>query len=291
MNNFVGKVAVVTGAASGIGQGLATCFAEEGMRVVLADIEVPALDTATRVLADAGHEILGVPTDVSDQKSVDALAQAALDAYGAIHVVCNNAGVAAVNDWSSLQPGKSIPVWELTLDDWRWTYNVNFWGVLHGIRTFTPILLEQDEPAHIVNTGSVLSFQGGADLVAYGSTKFAVGRVSEALHLQLSKLDTPVRAHLLCPGGVSTHSYLAERNRPLGLSNPEPTPDELELLEHERIQTGESMGTNMPPSVVAAKVIEGLQDERFYIFTHEDSFDVPIRARMERILKREDPLP
>lgn len=291
MNKFAGNVAVVTGAASGIGQGLATRFAEEGMRVVLADIEEPALETAIGVLADAGHEVLGVPTDVSDPKSVDELAQSALEAYGAIHVVCNNAGVAAVNDWASLQPGHSTPVWELTLDDWRWTYSVNFWGVVNGIRTFTPLLLNQGEPAHIVNTGSVLSFQGGADLVAYGSTKFAVGRVSEALHLQLRELDAPVRVHLLCPGGVATHSYTAERNRPPHLHNPTPSLAELKLFEQARTQTGENMGINMPPSEVAAKVIEGIRGGHFYIFTHEDSFDAPIRARMERILKRNDPLP
>ena len=291
MQDFEGKVAVVTGAASGIGRGLAQRFAEEGMRVVLADVEEPALEAAVATLREAGHEVRGVPTDVSQQASVEALAQATLDAYGGVHVVCNNAGVAAVNDWSSLQPEAGTPLWGLTLEDWQWTYGVNFWGVLHGIRAFVPLLLEQGEAAHIVNTGSVLSFQGGPDLVAYGSTKFAVGRVTEALHLQLRERDTPVRTHLLCPGGVATRSYLAERNRPPDLRNPEPPPDAEPLLAQAREQTGARMGEQMPPAEVAGKVVQGLRDERFYIFTHEDSFAGPIRARMERVLAREDPLP
>ena len=205
MEDFEGKVAVVTGAASGIGRGLAQRFAEEGMRVVLADVEADALDAAVAELRDAGHEVRGEQVDVSSQPSVDALAQAAFEAWGGVHVVCNNAGVAAVNDWGSLHPEGGVPMWDLTLDDWRWTYGVNFWGVVHGIRAFTPLLLEQGEPAHIVNTGSVQSFQGGTSLVAYSSTKFAVGRITEALQMQLSELGSPVRAHL------------AERNRPTAL--------------------------------------------------------------------------
>ena len=222
MQDFEGKVAVVTGAASGIGRGLAQRFAEEGMRVVLADVEAGALDAAVAELRDAGHEVRGEQVDVSSQPSVEALAQAAFAAWGGVHVVCNNAGVAAVNDWGSLHPEGGVPMWDLTLDDWRWTYGVNFWGVVHGIRAFTPLLLEQGEPAHIVNTGSVQSFQGGTSLVAYSSTKFAVGRITEALQMQLSELGSPVRAHLLCPGGVATRSYLAERNRPSELRNPDP---------------------------------------------------------------------
>ena len=202
-----------------------------------------------------------------------------------------NAGVAAVNDWSSLRPDGGAPVWELTLEDWRWTYGVNFLGVVHGIRSFAPLMLAQGEPAHMVNTGSVVSFHGGVDLVAYGSTKFAVGRITEALHLQLREREAPLRAHLLCPGGVATRSYLAERNRPGDLRNPEPSAGEASLRDRAREQTGANMARNMRPSEVAAKVLQGLREERFYIFTHEDSFDAPIRARMERLLAREDPLP
>ena len=294
MEDFEGKVAVVTGAASGIGRGLAQRFAEEGMRVVLADVEADALDAAVTELRDAGHEVRGEQVDVSSQPSVDALAQAAFEAWGGVHVVCNNAGVAAVNDWGSLHPEGGVPMWDLTLDDWRWTYGVNFWGVVHGIRAFTPLLLEQGEPAHIVNTGSVQSFQGGTSLVAYSSTKFAVGRITEALQMQLSELGSPVRAHLLCPGGVATRSYLAERNRPTELRNPDPGADDPEraaAFARARDETGENMGRNMPPSGVAAAVVEGLRAERFYIFSHGTDFDAQIRARMERIIAREDPQP
>ncbi len=167
---------------------------------------------------------------------------------------------------------------------------MNYWGVVHVVRAFVPLLLEQGEPAHIVNTGSVLSFQGGTDLVAYGSTKFAVGRVTEALHLQLSALDTPLRAHLLCPGGVATRSYLAERNRPEELRNPQPGADR-EALDRGREQTGANMAQNMAPAEVAAKVVEGLREDRFHIFSHGDDFAEPIRARMERVLARQNPLP
>ncbi len=294
MQDFHGRVAVVTGAASGIGRGLAQRFAEEGMRVLLADVEADALDVAVEELRAAGHEVRGEQVDVSSQDSVAALAEAAFAAWGGVHVVCNNAGVAAVNDWGSLHPEGGVPMWELTLDDWRWTYGVNFWGVLHGIRAFAPLLIEQGEPAHIVNTGSVQSFQGNTSLVAYSSTKFAVGRITEALQMQLRELGSPVRAHLLCPGGVATRSYLAERNRPPALQNPDPAagdPERAAAFERAREETGESMGRNMPPSGVAAAVIEGLRAERFYIFSHGTDFDARIRARMERIIARKEPQP
>ncbi len=294
MQDFEGKVAVVTGAASGIGRGLAQRFAEEGMRVVLADVEVDALEAAVAELRTAGHEVRGEQVDVSRQESVDALAHAAFAAWGSVHVVCNNAGVAAVNDWGSLHPEGGVPMWELTLEDWRWTYGVNFWGVLHGVRAFTPRLLQQDEPAHIVNTGSVQSFHGGTSLVAYSSTKFAVGRITEALQMQLAELGTPVRAHLLCPGGVATRSYLAERNRPAELRNPDPSRDDPKraaAYARAREETGESMGRNMPPAGVAAAVVEGLRANRFYIFSHGDEHDAAIRARSDRVLAREEPRP
>ena len=146
MQQLEGRVAVVTGGASGIGRALADAFAGAGMRVVLADIEEQALQLAVGELQDAGRDAVGVVTDVSQQDSVDALAQQALDAYGAVHVVCNNAGVLA--DGDNIVPlGGNAPqhVWEHPLEDWQWTFGVNFWGVVHGLRAFMPMLLEQDE--------------------------------------------------------------------------------------------------------------------------------------------------
>ena len=290
MDDFRGKAAVVTGAASGIGLGLARRFAAEGMRVVLADVEEQALDAAVAELRAAGGDAIGVAADVSSPDSVEALAREAVRACGAVHVVCNNAGVAVANDWASLRPDGGAPLWELTPEDWRWTWGVNVLGVVHGIRSFVPILLAQGEPAHVVNTGSVLSFHGGADLAAYGASKFAVGRVTEALHLQLAARGAPVRAHLLCPGGAATRSYLAERNRPPALRNPDPPPAEAPLLALARERTGARMERLMSPDAVAARALEGLRAGRFYIFTHGDEADAAIRARADRILAREHPV-
>ena len=248
----------------------------------------PSRSCGTRATRCAAEQV-----DVSSQPSVDALAQASFEAWGGVHVVCNNAGVAAVNDWGSLHPEGGVPMWDLTLDDWRWTYGVNFWGVVHGIRAFTPLLIEQGEPAHIVNTGSVQSFQGGTSLVAYSSTKFAVGRITEALQMQLSERGSPVRAHLLCPAAwrlaaTSPSATAGGAAQPRGRDE---RPGARGRLRSARDETGENMGRNMPPSGVAAAVVEGLRAERFYIFSHGTDFDAQIRARMERIIAREDPQP
>ena len=311
MQTLEGKVAVVTGAASGIGRGLAGRFAAEGMRVVLADIEEPALARAVDELRADGAEAVGVPTDVSQPASVEALADSAFDTYGAVHVVCNNAGVAAVSDWGALRPGGApAPLWEHDLESWHWTFGVNFWGVVHGVRTFVPRLLDQGEQAHIVNTGSVLGFHGGPDLAIYGATKFAVVRLSEALHLQLRQLDAPIHVSVLCPGMVHTRSYDAERNRPAALSGalsgtlaatpdatlaatldatPEAEPEaEPGYRERQRAVERRAAADGMTPAEVAAHVVEAIHERRFYVFTHDDA-DAPIRERVQRILERRNP--
>jgi NAD(P)-dependent dehydrogenase (short-subunit alcohol dehydrogenase family) len=278
MREFAGKVAVVTGAASGIGFGLATRLAQEGMHVVLADVEEPALDAAVRRLqqASAGFSVVGVPTDVSKAEAVQHLADETLKAFGAVHVVCNNAGVG----------GGFGKIWEASLKDWQWALDVNLWGVIHGVRTFVPLLLERGEPGHVVNTASVAGLVPGTRV--YSVTKHAVVALSEALYHGLRSIDAPVGVSVLCPGLIDTRIMFAYRNRPPDLRNaPEERASEHELARAERIHNlAEEAG--MPPDEVAARVIDGIRAEQFYVLTH-DHFDEAIRARMEDILQRRKP--
>jgi NADP-dependent 3-hydroxy acid dehydrogenase YdfG len=165
------RVAVITGAASGIGRGMAETFAAAGMRVVLSDVEEDALDATTAEIRGAGADVCAVPADVSHADDVTALAESALRRYGAVHILCNNAGVFT----------GSRPSWESTLDDWAWILGVNLMGVVHGIRTFLPVMIEQDDEAHIVNTASLAGLITGGSL--YGATKSAVVALSETVHL------------------------------------------------------------------------------------------------------------
>src|ERR1700722_364014 len=189
-----GRVAVVTGAASGIGLGLAGRFAAEGMHVVLADVEEPALAKAAAELAGAGASVLPVVTDVSDRAAVDALRDAALSAFGAVHVVCNNAGVG----------GPHGPLWECPPGEWDWVLGMNLEGVMNGVRTFMPVLLEQDA-GHLVNTSSIFGVFAGI-LGPYGVSKHAVAALTETLHFNLRSLGvTHVGVSVLCPGAVRTN--------------------------------------------------------------------------------------
>jgi NAD(P)-dependent dehydrogenase (short-subunit alcohol dehydrogenase family) len=278
MRDFTGKVAVVTGAASGIGLGLATRFAQEGMRVVLADIEESALNDAVSTLRRGGFEVIGVRTDVSDADSVQALADQTLKKYGHVHVLCNNAGVG----------GGFGKIWESSLKDWQWALNVNLWGVIHGVHRFVPIMLDQGEDGHVVNTASVAGLVPGSRV--YSVTKHAVVALSEALYHNLRQIDAPIGASVLCPGLIDTQIMFAYRNRPAHLHNAE---NELatsrEVARGERIHNlAEELG--MPPAEVAARVVDGIRTQQFYILTH-DQFDPIIRTRMDDILERRIPAP
>lgn len=279
MQEFEGKVAVVTGAASGIGRAMAERFAAEGMRVVLADIEEPALELAVTELRQQEREVIGVRVDTSSYESVQELAQRTLDEFGGVHIVCNNAGVGG--------GGLGEAIWERSLKDWDWTFGVNWWGVVYGIKTFVPIMIEQDEPAAIVNTGSVAGLVGGM-MDVYSITKHAVVRASEALHLQLTLRDSPVHAHVLCPGFVATKIGASSRNRPDALWDERPSDADLEAQWAESIDRIGELGIS--PSEVADQVLTAIREERFYILTHDD-FDEAIRMRMENILERRNPVP
>ncbi len=250
-----GRVAVVTGAASGIGFGLSQRFAREGMRVVMADVEAPALAEAADLLTSRGARVLPVVTDVSSGEQVDALRDRALEAFGAVHVVCNNAGVT----------GLGRPLWEMSRREWEWVLGVNLWGVINGIRAFVPVLLEQDA-AHVVNTASLAGLTAGV-LGPYSVTKHAVVALSESLYFELAQRDAPVGVSVLCPGWVRTRIMEADRNRPADL---QPAPDPAAGQQAIRDMIRQLVDTGMDPVQVADHVVDAVRTGRFYVLTHPE---------------------
>lgn len=271
MHDLQGKVAVVTGAASGIGYGLAARLANEGMKVVLADVEENALEAAVDQLKTAGRDVLGVVTDVSSAESVDSLAEATIAAHGKVHVLCNNAGVL----------GAAAPIWETTVADWQWTMGVNFWGVIHGIRTFVPLMLAHGEDAHVVNTASISGLIPGGGI--YGATKHAVVSISETLYHQLKLQKSAVGVSVLCPGYVATRLIDSDRNRPARLREQEREVDPA-LVEAAR----QRLAGGLQPAAIADSVVDAIRQDRFYVLTHSE-YDEMIRTRMENILERRNP--
>jgi NAD(P)-dependent dehydrogenase (short-subunit alcohol dehydrogenase family) len=270
-----GKVAVVTGAASGIGRGLAERFAAEGMRVVLADVEEPALGDAERAITATGAEAIAVRTDVSDAAAVEALAQRTVERFGGVHVVCNNAGV-----------GSSNSSWEEPLEDWNWVLGVNLHGVINGIRSFVPIMLRQGDEGHIVNTASVAGLLPGAAPASYTASKYAVVGLTEMLHHELALAsEGRIGASVLCPGLIATRIHEAGRNRPGG-PPAEPAAGTPEAAMREAVRSFFAGG--MPPAQVAGMVVDAIRSTRFYILTH-DTFNSLLDARARAILSGEAP--
>ena len=288
MRDFAGKVAVVTGAASGMGLAFAERFASEGMKVVLADVEEKALSETVQRFRELEHDAIGVLTDVSNEAAITELAKEAVDTYRTVNVLCNNAGVVADSDLGMLMGGSAVAVWEQSLADWEWTLGVNLWGVVHGIRTFLPIMLANDEPGHVVNTASIAGLTSGSGLPIYGVSKHGVVRLSEALHHQLAQRDAKIGVSVLCPGGVKTRIALATRNRPEGLVDAGQEVDSEELERREAEWASRTGPTGMAPEAVADLVLKAIEDERFYILTH-DEYDDVLRNRMENILARNNP--
>jgi NADP-dependent 3-hydroxy acid dehydrogenase YdfG len=267
METFEGRTAVVTGAASGIGRALAERFAALGMNVVLADVEEPRLAETAAHLRESGANVLPVVTDVGSGDSVDALAAKAFDTYGAVHVLCNNAGV-----------GGGGPIAALTTNDWKWVLDVNLWGVIHGIRAFLPTMVASGEEGHIVNTGSIAGMITAPGLGAYGATKFAVVAISETLHAELTLADSRVGVSVLCPGMVNTNIDTADRNRPPHLrgASLEPTPAE-------RADFKARLEAGMQPAQVALLVEDGIRNRRPYIFTGREFLPI-FEARVRTII-------
>jgi NAD(P)-dependent dehydrogenase (short-subunit alcohol dehydrogenase family) len=253
---------VVTGAGSGIGKAVAGALAREGMKVVLADIEVAALTTAVAELADDGHDVLGVPTDVSSWDSIQALAAVTMERFGAVHVLHNNAGVVAAG-----------PVEELTLDTWNWVLGVDLWSVIYGIKAFLPILKEQDE-GHVVSTASTAGLQAPAGIAPYNVAKFGVVGLSETLRVELEQAGSRVSCSVLCPGSVNTRIVHADRNRPPGEHHGSVVEDQF------KSRAGSMLANQgKDPAEVAAMVVDGIRTNRFWILTHPNWYGV-LEARV-----------
>jgi NAD(P)-dependent dehydrogenase (short-subunit alcohol dehydrogenase family) len=274
VNELRGKVAVVTGAASGIGRALAAGFASEGMHVAMADIEEDALAAAAKEVGEHGANVLAVRTDVSKGAEVDALAARVYDEFGTCHVVCNNAGV-----------GSGGAMWELTEADWAWVLGVNLWGVIHGIRAFVPRLVEQDE-GHVVNTGSIAGLTSAPMMGPYNASKHAVVTISETLQRELGLNGSAVRVSVVCPGFVQTRIAESDRNRPQHLRNAV----ESEVNEVGRELLRQIVASGLPPEEVARQVVDAVKHDRFYVLPHPHMKGL-VRTRMEDILEERSPAP
>jgi NAD(P)-dependent dehydrogenase (short-subunit alcohol dehydrogenase family) len=275
VKDFKDKVAVITGAASGIGRAMAFRFAQEGMKVVLADIEQPTLDNTARELAATGAQVLAVQTNVAKLSDVEALASRAMNKFERVDVLCNNAGVGSA----------PRPVWEQTNADWEWVIGANLWSVIHGIRTFVPLMLRQKSEGHIVNTASMAGLLGLGNFGPYYATKHAVVSISESLHFELAFRGSLLKASVLCPAFVNTRIGESERNRP--------DREAVNLTPLEQ-QFGEAFRTmleaGIPPEEVAEKVVQAIREEKFYILTHpERKTDFAWRAG--NILEERNPDP
>jgi NAD(P)-dependent dehydrogenase (short-subunit alcohol dehydrogenase family) len=276
MKEFKDKVAVITGAASGIGRALAERCVHEGMKVVLADVEVGALATTEAALKAMGATVVAVVADVSKADDVEALAQRTLEAFGAVHLLCNNAGV-----------GAGTSVWESSLADWEWVLGVNLWGVIHGVRVFVPLMLAQQTEGHIVNTASMAGLLTGPGLGVYRVSKHGVVALSETLYHELAQRRAKVKVSVLCPGSVNTRIIYSTRNRPGHLPAAKPLgPEDVVLREAVR----QAVQTGMSPTQVAEHVFNGIQADKFYILTHPDLKE-RVRTRMEDVLRERNPTP
>jgi NAD(P)-dependent dehydrogenase (short-subunit alcohol dehydrogenase family) len=276
MKDFQGKVAVVTGGASGLGRAMAQRFAREGMQIVLADVQQDVLDRTVAEFTRAGHAAIGVRCDVSKAAEVDALRDATLDRFGKAHVVCNNAGVA---------PGGLA--WESTIADWEWCLGVNVRGVIHGLRSFVPVMLAQGEEGHIVNTASVAGLISPPGMAVYCVSKHSVVTLTECLHHDLASKSDKVKASVLCPAYVPTAISDSERNRPADLRNPERPKTAEDLARDELLRKAVSSG-RITAEQVGDLVFEAIRDERFYILPHK-KIKGAIETRMQDILLERSP--
>lgn len=272
MKEFKGKVAVITGAASGIGRGIAEKCVKEDMKVVLADIEEEALIETEKELKAIEATVMAVVTDVSKASDVEKLAQKTIKEFGAVHLLFNNAGV-------SLR----TLLWEHSLADWKWILSVNLWGIIHGIKYFTPIMLNQNVESHIINTASIMGLMPASDI--YSITKHSIVALSEALSGQLASKSSKVKVSVLCPGFIKSKILYSERNRPTKLLN-----DPNKVIIHPEMEVNlkamRQMNENgMDPFEMADNLFQAIKNEEFYIFPDKHrNFKNSIKHRMEKIL-------
>jgi NAD(P)-dependent dehydrogenase (short-subunit alcohol dehydrogenase family) len=258
VESFRDTVAVVTGGGSGIGRALTLALARAGSRTVIADLDEAAMEAVAHEVKGLGSEALTVRTDVSDRGQVQALADRAFSAFGAVHVLCNNAGVAA---WGGLE--------RATHRDWQWVLGVNLWGVIHGIEAFVPRMIAAGRGGHIVNTASMAGLIASQGLGVYNTSKYAVVGLSETLAKDLRPHGIGVS--VLCPMGVETRIRESERSRPAALRNETPPPAAVELI-----------GRSLAPAVVADMVLDAIRRDELYVITHDEGL-APLRRRFERM--------
>jgi len=278
MNNFNNKVAVITGAASGIGLAIAEQAASKGMRLMLVDIEQSALDNAKKhIAAQSEVEIHTRVTDVANAEQMDALAESTLAAFGQIDLLVNNAGV-----------GGGGCLWELDTAYWEWVIGVNLWGVIHGIRTFVKHMLNNEE-GHIINTASVAGLMSAPSNGPYTATKHAVVGLSETLSGELKNAGSKLGVSVLCPSFVDTNIYAAERNRPMSeeeKNNPERQAQQQAI---EEMAAAFFNDAAMPPQAVADLVFKAIEEQQFYILTHPKGSKEQVEKRMRSILEDGQP--
>jgi NAD(P)-dependent dehydrogenase (short-subunit alcohol dehydrogenase family) len=276
MKDFKDKVAVITGGASGFGLAVAAHAAREGMKLVLADIEQSTLDRAVADFVSQGVQVMGVRTDVSRAADVEALAAKTLERFSGVHLLFNNAGVAG-----------GAPVWESSVADWEWILGVNVWGVIHGVRVFTPIMLKQGGEGHIVNTASVAGLLSPPGMGVYCVSKHAVVTLSECLFQDLAERGAKIKCSVLCPAFVPTGIADSERNRPAELRNPERVKNEDDLKREAAMRHAVASG-RISAAQVAEMVFDAVRQERFYILTHKNIKN-SVAQRLEDIIAERNP--
>jgi NAD(P)-dependent dehydrogenase (short-subunit alcohol dehydrogenase family) len=277
VDDLADRVAVITGGASGIGLAMARRFAGEGMKLVLADIERPVLQRAGEELSRTGADVLTVPTDVSLEADVAALAATAFEHFGDVHLVCNNAGVGS----------RGLPIAELPLADFSWVIAVNLFGVIHGLRAFLPHLRANDI-GHIVNTASTSGLYHLPRMGPYNASKAAVVALSETLRFELAAEGSRVGVSVLCPSWVRTNISTADRNRPERFAYALDT-DQMAQVETYKARRRAQRAAAADPSDIADQVCEAVRTNRFYILTHPASLEA-FEARARRILAGDDPV-
>ncbi len=268
MDALDGRVAIVTGGASGIGRALAERFLAEGMAVAIADIEAGPLAATAAALSEAG-EVLDVATDVTDPKSVEDLAHRVEERFGAYHVVCNNAGVA----------GRFGRSWETSVEEWRWVLDTNVMGVVHGIRSFVPALVAQGA-GHVVNTASLAGWSAVPTMAPYCASKHAVLAISDSLRLELEASDTGVGVSVLCPGMLNTAIMSSERNWPERLGRPPDIPSDPITQEVRRILVEGTTGGGIAPEQAADAVVAAIRENRFVVTTHPEDIEAAAERRV-----------
>jgi NAD(P)-dependent dehydrogenase (short-subunit alcohol dehydrogenase family) len=278
LQDLAGKVAVVTGGASGIGLAMAQRFAEAGMNIVLGDIEAEPLAMAEASIAAKGAKVLAHRTDVAKPEDIEALAVAAYARFGNVHVLCNNAGVG----------GSRGTAWELSLDDWRWVIDVDLWSVINGVRSFVPRMIASGEEAHVVNTASVAGLLSGAVGAPYTVAKFGVVALTENLYFELKRAGHKIGASVLCPGFVATNIFDSGRNRQADYGEGRKlTPQEEQVIA--QLRTTRQAGI-MQPDYIAEQVFSAVMNDQLYVIVPgNETLDGAIKARHDRILNRENP--